>query len=30
MQPGSEEAKKYLAGEDKFTVSEMELYKLII
>ncbi len=30
MQPNTEEAKKYLAGEEKFTVEEIELYKLII
>jgi hypothetical protein len=30
MQPNSEEAKKYLAGEYKFIVEEIELYKLII
>ena len=30
MQPTSEEATKYLAGEKYFTVEEIELYKLII
>jgi hypothetical protein len=30
MQPNSEEANKYLAGESEFTVEEIELYKLII
>lgn len=30
IQPDSEEAKKYLAGEEYFTVEEIELYKLII
>jgi hypothetical protein len=30
MQPGSDEAKNYLAGDKNFTVEEIELYKLII
>jgi len=30
MQPSSDEAKKYLAGDKNFTVEEIELYKLII
>ena len=30
MQPNSAESNKYLAGEEFFTVEELELYKIII
>ena len=30
MQPGSKEANSYLAGDETYTVEEIEVYKLII